>query len=149
MKTLFDASERSAMLQRIASLHADSARLWGKMSCAQMLAHCSAAMEHAAGDRPGRQMLIGRIFSPLVKRGALGDKPFPKGAPTAPVLVVADARDLEAERARLAALVTRFGAGGPAKATRDPHLFFGRLTGEEWGVLMHKHIDHHLTQFGV
>jgi len=25
--------------------------------------------------------------------------------------------------------------------------FFGKLTGEEWGELMYKHIDHHLRQF--
>ena len=29
------------------------------------------------------------------------------------------------------------------------HAFFGKLTGEEWGRLMHKHIDHHLRQFGA
>jgi hypothetical protein len=24
-----------------------------------------------------------------------------------------------------------------------------RLKGDEWGVMMHKHLDHHLRQFGV
>ncbi len=27
--------------------------------------------------------------------------------------------------------------------------FLGRLSGEEWGRLMYKHIDHHLRQSGV
>ncbi len=26
---------------------------------------------------------------------------------------------------------------------------FGKLTGEQWGTLMYKHIDHHLQQFGA
>ena len=31
----------------------------------------------------------------------------------------------------------------------NPHSFFGRLTPEEWAVLMYKHVDHHLRQFGA
>ena len=38
---------------------------------------------------------------------------------------------------------------GPAGCTTHPHSFFGRLTPEEWAVLMYKHLDHHLRQFGV
>jgi len=149
VRTLFDDAVRARTLQRVGLLRADSERRWGRMSSAQMLAHCSIALELAAGDRPGRQMLIGRLLSPFVKGSYLGDKPFPRDGPTAPVLVVSDARDFAVEQARLAALVQRFGSGGPGGATRDPHLFFGRLTGEEWGVLMQKHLEHHLTQFGV
>jgi hypothetical protein len=29
------------------------------------------------------------------------------------------------------------------------HSFLGRLKSDEWGVMMHKHLDHHLRQFGV
>jgi len=28
------------------------------------------------------------------------------------------------------------------------HSFLGRLSGEEWGIMMYKHLDHHLRQFG-
>jgi hypothetical protein len=30
-----------------------------------------------------------------------------------------------------------------------PHPFLGKMNREEWGILVHKHIDHHLRQFGV
>ncbi len=44
-------------------------------------------------------------------------------------------------------LIERFAGRGPGAAEGTVHSFFGRLTGEEWGRLMYKHIDHHLRQF--
>jgi uncharacterized protein DUF1569 len=29
------------------------------------------------------------------------------------------------------------------------HPFFGPMTAKQWAVIAHKHIDHHLRQFGV
>jgi hypothetical protein len=29
------------------------------------------------------------------------------------------------------------------------HPFFGQLSKNEWGILIYKHLDHHLRQFGV
>lgn len=147
--SLFDPGAASALSGRVAKLSAETPRLWGKMTPAQALAHVSVALEYATGDRTGKQSLIGRILAPFVRKSLLGDKPFGRNGPTDPTLVVADARDLGTEAARLRALVERFVARGPAGATKGPHLFFGPLTGEEWGRLMYKHVDHHLSQFGV
>ena len=72
-----------------------------------------------------------------------------RNTPTAPSLIVADERDFAVEQQRLATLIDRFVAAGPAGCTRHPHVFFGRLTPDEWGALMHKHLDHHLRQFGA
>jgi hypothetical protein len=149
MKTLFDRPTLTAVLARIDRLRPDAPRAWGKMQPAQMCAHCAVALELAVGDRPSRQKLIGKLLSPLVKKGILGDAPFKKNGPTDATLIVADARDFDAERTRLTSLVRRFGEGGPGAATRNPHLFFGPMTGEQWGVLMYKHLDHHLVQFGA
>ena len=30
-----------------------------------------------------------------------------------------------------------------------PHPAFGAMTGTSWGVMLHKHADHHLSQFGA
>jgi len=56
---------------------------------------------------------------------------------------------LGTERERLSGLIDKFAAGGAAGCTKNPHSFFGRLTPEEWAILMYKHLDHHLRQFGV
>lgn len=60
-----------------------------------------------------------------------------------------DARDLENERNHLLVLIDKFTAGGPAACTTHPHGFFGKLTPDQWAILMYKHLDHHLRQFGA
>lgn len=118
------------------------------MTPAQALCHCARALAHGAGEAPMKQKFIGKILAPLVRKSILGEKPFGKGSPTDPTFVVSDERDLDAERANLLALINRFVARGAPAAGNETHAFFGKLTGEEWGTLMYKHIDHHLRQFG-
>lgn len=149
MLDLFDASSRQQLLDRLDRLAPDSPRQWGKMSPAQMLAHCANALEVAAGEQPRKQALIGRLLSPFVRKKFLGEAPFPRNSPTDPGFVISDSRELAAEKQRLQAVVDRFVALGPEHAAACTHSFFGRLSGEEWGRLMGKHLDHHLRQFGV
>ena len=149
MKTLFEQSAVLEVRGRIAQLRPDSARQWGKMNVAQAVAHCAAGLEMAVGDRKPPRMFVGRMIGPLVKRLALGAKPLRPNSPTAKDLVVQDERDLEIERKRLDGLVSRFSGAGTPGCTTHPHTFFGRMTPAEWGILMYKHLDHHLRQFGV
>jgi transposase InsO family protein len=121
------------------------------MTAPQMLAHCSMSMQWAVGETvpekaalPAR--LMGRLVKPMVLRN---DDPLRKNSPTAKALVVADERDLDRERNQLSGLIDKFAAGGAAGCTRNPHSFFGRMTPDEWAILMYKHLDHHLRQFGV
>jgi hypothetical protein len=83
----------------------------------------------------------------MVRSRVLGDQPFSKGSPTDPTFVIRDERNFDEEKRRLIALVGKFCELGPAAAARQTHSFVGRMSGEEWGVLMYKHIDHHLQQF--
>jgi hypothetical protein len=150
MKNLFEAARVEEVKERMAQLRPDSERLWGKMNAPQALAHCSAAVEWAVGDRIPPRMFLGRIMGRFVKPMVLGnDEPMRRNSPTAKDLVVQDERDLGTERERLRGLIDRFAAGGPKACTTHPHSFFGKLTPEEWATLMYKHLDHHLRQFGV
>jgi hypothetical protein len=150
IRNLFDAAAVEEIKRRAARLRPDSEHQWGRMNAAQAVAHCSAGLEWAVGDRiPPRMFLgriIGRFVKPLVFRN---DEPMRRNSPTAEDLVVQDERDLRAERERLSGLIDRFAAAGPAGCTSHPHSFFGRLTADEWAILMYKHLDHHLRQFGV
>jgi hypothetical protein len=150
MKNLFEAARVTEVKERISHLKPDSERQWGKMTAAQALAHCSAAMEMAVGDSIPPRMFVGRIIGRLVKPLALGnDEPMRRNSPTAKNLVVQDDRDLALEQRRLCALIDRFAGAGPAGCTTHPHSFFGPLTPQEWSTLLYKHLDHHLRQFGV
>ena len=150
MKTVFDAACVDELQHRLARLEAGNVRHWGKMNAAQMLAHCSKGVEMAAGELCPERVLIGRMIGRLMKRAVLGDdKPMRRDSPTSKELLVADSPDFEAEKARLSSLIGRFVEAGPAGCTSHPHAFFGPLNPDEWGILMYKHLDHHLRQFGV
>ena len=149
MKNLFVPFERQQILNRLGKLQPGAARQWGKMDPAQMCAHCTVALEVATGDLVRPQAFIGKVLGRFVKKSLLGEKPFSKNSPTDPRFVVTDSRDFVKEKARLDGIVKRFGEADASAADGRIHSFFGRLKGDEWGVLMHKHLDHHLRQFGV
>jgi hypothetical protein len=148
MQTLFDPADRKAISDRLTALPPTAVRQWGKMDAAQMLAHCTAALEVGTGDRPRKQVFLGKIFGPFVKGSLVGEKPFGKNSPTDPTFIVTDGRDFAREKDRLVAIVGRFCERGSAAAGKQVHSFLGRISGDEWGVMMHKHLDHHLRQFG-
>jgi hypothetical protein len=149
-RNLFDAAVARQMKQRLERLQPDSARQWGSMSAAQAVAHCATSMEWAVGDRIPPRMFWAGILGRMIKSKVLaGDTPFRRNSPTSADLLVRDERDLAAERVRLINLIDRFAAAGPAGCTSHPHSFFGPLTPEQWAVLMYKHLDHHLRQFGA
>jgi len=149
MPSVFEAAHGDAIVSRIEALRPDATRQWGKMTAAQMLAHCSIAVEAANGDRPMKQIFLGKILTPFVRSSFVGPKPYSRNAPTGPPLVVADTRDFATEKARLLGALRRLRDAGPEAAARHPHGFIGRMTGEEWGFVQWKHLDHHLRQFGA
>ncbi len=148
MQSLFEATAVEQVKRRLASLTPATPRVWGKMDAPQMVAHCAAAMEMALGDTVIPQVLIGRWIGRYFRSIYSNDRPWRQNNPTAAPLVITGVQDLDAERQRLIALVERFHRCGPEGCTREPHPFFGKLTPEEWGIGMYKHLDHHLRQFG-
>jgi len=150
MKTLWQPDAVEELKDRLAQLRADSPRLWGKMTPAQAMAHCTIAMELALGERRPPRMLIGRLIGRVVKPMAFKEsEPMRRNSPTIPGFQVSDDRDLSTERDKLISIIDRFAACGPSGCTTHPHSFFGRLTPDEWSMWMYKHIDHHLQQFGA
>lgn len=149
MKSIYEPETLEEIKERINKLEPNSQRQWGKMEVAQMLAHCSAALEVAVGQKSPQRMFIGRIVGPFVKSVFTNEKPLRKNTPTDKSFLVIDQRNFAKEKARLLDLVTQFSTGGEAKCTTRPHSFFGKLTPGEWGIGTYKHLDHHLRQFGV
>jgi len=119
------------------------------MDVEQMMAHCSAALDMAAGRLNPPRMLIGRLIGQFVKPIYTNEKPFSKNNPTDKKLVVSDQRDFAREKEQLKLKLKQFHEGGEAQCTRHPHPFFGAVTSEEWARGMYKHLDHHLRQFGA
>jgi hypothetical protein len=150
MKNLYQPETVQEVKDRLARLRPDSPRLWGKMTVAQAVAHCTIGMELACGERRPPRMLIGRLIGGIIKPMAFKEsEPMRRNSPTIPGFVVSDERDLAVEREKLSSSIDRFAAAGPAGCTTHPHSFFGRLTPEEWSMWMYKHLDHHLQQFSA
>ncbi len=149
MKNLFEREAVDEIISRIDTLQPATQRQWGKMDVAQMMAHCSGALDMASGKLILPRLFIGRLIGPLVKPIYTNEKPFSRGNPTDPKLVVSDQRDFLREKERLKLCLRQFHEGGEAQCTRHPHPFFGPLTPQAWSRGMYKHMDHHLRQFGA
>jgi hypothetical protein len=137
------------VLKRIDKLSPNSQPQWGKMDVAQMLAHCSAFQDIAMGNSFPPRSWLGIIVGRFAKQIIYNDKALPNNLSTIPTILIADDREFDAEKEKLKQKIITFQTNGPEKCTTHPHPFFGKLTSEQWGKGIYKHLDHHLKQFGV
>ena len=143
---LFDKDTHLDCLARIEQLSADTKPQWGSMSAAQMLAHCAEIQEVANGkDLVGTPILV-KLFARVIRNMVVNDKPYPRNSRTHPQYVQHHEQDFEMEKLRLLAALDSFVEAGPREGR---HPLFGRMSAEERGWSCYKHLDHHLTQFGV
>jgi hypothetical protein len=148
MSTVFNLDDRLTLARRIDALPIDASPRWGRMDCPQMLAHLSESVRMALGEL----VITTRGPRPLRLRpiavAVIHWLPFPKSAPTAPELLTRRATDCRAECADLKHLLERLAAMEGARDWPE-HPAFGRLNSRDWGTLVHRHVDHHLRQFGA
>lgn len=144
--TIYDERARAALLQRLEALRPDAVPRWGRMTAPQMVTHLLEAYRMPSGDLRIRRAAV--PFRALVRWLMLYVLPFPKGAPTAPQLLARVPASWDADAAALRAAIaaaTRPHAGTPV----GDHPLFGDMSVDDWGVLLHKHTDHHFRQFGI
>jgi hypothetical protein len=148
MKSVFNLDDRLALARRLDALAPSTAPLWGRMDCLQMLAHLSDGVRMAIGELDVTTKGPSALRIPPIRHAVIYWLPFPKSAPTAPELMARRATDCGTERAELKHLIERMGAMEGAREWPE-HPAFGRLNSRDWGTLIHRHIDHHLRQFGA
>lgn len=148
--SIFTPGVSEGLIDRINKLTPTTPAGWGKMNVAQMLAHLNVAYDLETGAIPTNNNMIMRwVLKKFVKPSVVGDKPYPKNGRTAPVFIISDERDFEKEKAKLIAHVERVQRAGASAYEGKANPSFGPMTAQEWSTLYHKHMDHHLTQFGV
>ena len=148
MRTVFNLDDRLTLARRIDTVAIDAAPRWGRMDFAQMLAHLSESVRMALGELPVTGAGPKALKLGPIRHAVIYWLPWPKGAPTAPELLVRRATDCQAERVDLKHLLERLGAMEGAREWPE-HPAFGRLNSRDWGALVHRHVDHHLRQFGA
>ena len=150
MKNLFDKTFSTEMIQRIELLHLNSERKWGKMSVDQMLAHCNVTYEFIYDNihpKPsGLQKWMLKIF---VKNIVVNEKPYKKNSRTAPEFIMVNEKNFEIEKNRLISYINKTQQLGSDYFHNKESRSFGNLTKTEWSNMFYKHLDHHLSQFGV
>lgn len=150
MKNVFDPAITAELIHRIENLSPQSPALWGKMSVDQMLAHCCVAYEMAFTNKhPKANPVMRFLLKAFVKAGVVNEVPYKKNLPTSPAFRIKNEKNFEEEKARLIAFVEQTLAAGESAFEGKESPSFGPMTAKEWDNLLCKHLDHHLTQFGV
>jgi Protein of unknown function (DUF1569) len=144
----FDPSVRQRLLERVSQLTPASQPKFGKMNVNQMVVHCAGGVEMMMGElqvapKPGPFRV------PLLRYLVIHVLPWPKGAPTAPELLPQpNPGDFAENLSKLKSAIERAGARGP-QGSFSPHPMFGQLSVKDLSALLARHLDHHLSQFGV
>lgn len=136
---------------RLGRLQPDSPRPWGTLTPNEMLCHLADSFRTMLGLRQASPLPSTRLRRTATRLIALHTPlPWPHGIPTRPEVnpkqLGTKPASFDADRVAVIDLMQRFVA--PDAAYHD-HPIFGALTRDEWLVWGHRHMDHHLRQFGI
>lgn len=151
MKSIFNHSEQEELKSRLDLLKSDADKEWGKMTAAQMCAHCSSVLDVNAGrEEEAKPSFMIKLMKPMIKKIVFGEKPYKKNNPTSPQFVIKDSKDFETEKNKLVQCFEFYtNPANKENIVSHPSKLFGQVSEAEKGWAMYKHLDHHLQQFGV
>jgi hypothetical protein len=98
---------------------------------------------------PKPNFLMKFILQSFVKKIVTSETPYKRNAQTAPAFKIKDPKDFEIEKSRLIAYLNKTQQLGEGYFDGKESHSFGKLNKSEWNNMFSKHLDHHLTQFGV
>jgi len=150
MKNIFQADVTSEVIERINRLQPNTPQLWGKMNVSKMLAHCNVSYELVYDNtHPKPNALMKLIMKAFVKNIVVSEKPYKRNSQTAPSFLITDEKEFEKEKTRLINYLNKTQQLGESYFDGKESHSFGKLTKTEWNNMFYKHLDHHLSQFGV
>jgi hypothetical protein len=150
MKTINDSKMLNSLTKRIELLNPNSIGLWGKMNMNQMLDHLKIGMDIPIGNIKAKRSLLGFLFGKIILKKSVNDnKGLKKNLPTDKSFVINDSKEFNLVKTELLNNINTYVNLPAEKINNQLHPFFGKLTYNEWGILIYKHINHHLEQFGV
>lgn len=114
-----------------------------------MCKHCTLASDIAFGKGSLKVNFLMKLLGKMLKKKVFYGGDMAKNSPTAKEFIIVEELELEKTKAALIANFSRFAIYGRTSITVMDHPFWGKMTYQDWDVLMWKHADHHLKQFGV
>jgi hypothetical protein len=150
VKNSFNQNDIAEFISRIEKLSSTSKPNWGKMDVGKMLAHCNVTYEKIYDDiHPKANVFKKLLLKIFVKNAVVNEKPYRKNGQTAPEFIIKNSRNFETEKKRLIEYIYKTQQLGENYFDGKESHSFGILTKQEWNNMLSKHLDHHLTQFGV
>ena len=150
LPNIFSKEVSDKMIERINNLTPTTAAKWGKMNVAQMIAHCNVTYELSfEKNRPKPSAFNKLILKLFVKKLVTNEAPYKKNSQTGPQFIIKDTKNFETEKQRLVDYINKTQQMGEAQFENREQVAFGVLTKTEWNNMFYKHLDHHLSQFGV
>lgn len=150
MKNAFNQNDTAEFISRLEKLSSKSKPSWGKMDVGKMLAHCNVTYEKIYEDiHPQSNAFKKLLLKMFVKNTVVNEKPYKKNGQTAAEFIIKNNRDFETEKKRLIEYITKTQQLGENHFDGKESHSFGTLTKQEWNNMLIKHLDHHMTQFGV
>jgi hypothetical protein len=150
IQNIYSQEVADQFTSRINKLSANTPNQWGKMDVSQMMAHCNVSYEMAFDENYKKSSSFLRfILKNLAKKALVNDSPLKKNSSTAAEMIIKTSKDFETEKRVLIANVKNLVEKGENYFHLKDHPGFGVMTKDEWNNFYYKHLDHHLTQFGV
>ena len=150
MENIFDRNVSSEIINRINNLNSNSPALWGKMNVGQAMAHCCVTYEMVYDNKHSKPNTLMRFLLKLfVKDGVVNENSYKKNIRTAPIFLMIKEKDFESEKKRLINYIQRTQELGEGYFDGKESHSFGPLNIKQWSAMFYKHLDHHLSQFGV
>lgn len=150
LPNIFATEVNQSFINRINKLSPETKAVWGKMNVAQMLAHCSVTYEMIYENKhPAPKGFMKLMLKFFIKGVVVNEKAYPKSSRTAPAFLITEPKIFEAEKKRLIDYISKTQQLGEAYFDNKESHSFGKLNKVEWNNMFYKHLNHHLSQFGV
>ena len=151
LPNIFSKDVTDEIISRINKLNKDTKPKWGKMSVSQMLAHCCVTYQYVYKSEKFNKpnLLMGWVLKSFVKKSVVNEIPYGHNIKTGPDFIIKGDRDFESEKQRLVEFLRRSQKDGEEYFSGKESFSFGKLNTNEWNNMFYKHMNHHLTQFGV
>lgn len=150
LPNIFSKTETEKVIDRINQLSPETQAQWGKMNVAQMLAHCNVTYEMVYDNiHPKPNAFVKLLLKMMVKNTVVNEVPYKKNNQTAAQFIIKDEKDFTSEKKRLVDYITKTQELGETHFDGKESHSFGSLKTTEWNNMFYKHLNHHLTQFGV
>ena len=150
LPNIFDKKVTDEVVKRINNLTPATQAQWGKMNVSQMLAHCAVTYEMVYETKhPAPNAFVKMMLKLFVKNTVVSETPYKRNLRTAPAFLITTEKEFLPEKTRLINYIIKTQQQGEAFFDGKESLSFGKLNKTEWNNLFYKHLDHHLSQFGV